>query len=134
VVVCGDAGGFVNAYTGEGIYYAMVTGELAALAATRAVAPAADPVEALGEYETRWRAEIGLELEDSVRIQRRLFGDSRLADWIIRAAASDRHLCRLFARVALGEADPRAHRFELAWRFLRAALRGRVPLAALRPR
>ena len=25
-LVCGDAGGFVNAYTGEGIYYAMVTG------------------------------------------------------------------------------------------------------------
>ena len=26
VLLCGDAGGFVNAYTGEGIYHAMVTG------------------------------------------------------------------------------------------------------------
>ena len=29
VLVAGDAGGFVNAYTAEGIYYAMVSGELA---------------------------------------------------------------------------------------------------------
>jgi geranylgeranyl reductase family protein len=43
-VVCGDAGGFVNAYTGEGIYYAMVTGEhagAAAMAALREGAPSA---------------------------------------------------------------------------------------------
>ena len=32
MLVAGDAGGFVNAYTGEGIYYAMVSGELAARA------------------------------------------------------------------------------------------------------
>lgn len=130
VVVCGDAGGFVNAYTGEGIYYAMVTGEHAARASTRALEPGADVAATLAGYETRWRTEIGQELADSVRIQRRLFADPRLADWIIRAASSDRRLCRLFARVALGETDIRRHRFELAWRFLRAALRGRVPLAA----
>ena len=32
VLVAGDAGGFVNAYTAEGIYYAMVSGDLAARA------------------------------------------------------------------------------------------------------
>src|SRR5262249_45189081 len=32
VLVAGDAGGFVNAFTAEGIYYAMVTGDLAAAA------------------------------------------------------------------------------------------------------
>ncbi len=130
VVVCGDAGGFVNAYTGEGIYYAMVTGEHAALAAARVLERGDGDAAALADYDARWRAEIGQELEDSVRIQRRLFADPRLADWVIRAASGDRKLCRLFARVALGEADIRRHRFELAWRFLWAALRGRVPLAA----
>src|SRR5262249_10698775 len=32
VLLAGDAGGFVNGFTAEGIYYAMVTGELAAAA------------------------------------------------------------------------------------------------------
>ena len=32
VLLAGDAGGFVNAVTAEGIYYAMVSGELAARA------------------------------------------------------------------------------------------------------
>ena len=112
------------------LFRSMVTGEHAALAAVRALESGNGVVATLAEYEARWRAEIGQELADSVRIQRRLFADPRLADWIIRAASSDRRLCRLFARVALGETDIRRHRFELAWRFLRAALRGRVPLAA----
>lgn len=134
VVVCGDAGGFVNAYTGEGIYYAMVTGEHAAVVAAETLERGDGDGAALADYDGHWRAEIGQELQDSVRIQRRLFADPRLADWIIRAASGDRKLCRLFARVALGEADIRRHRFELAWRFALAALRGRVPLAAVTSR
>ena len=79
----------------------------------------------LADYETRWRAEIGEELADSVRIQRRLFANPALADQIIRAAARDARLCRLFALVALGEANQRRHRAEMAWRFFVARLRGR---------
>jgi len=124
-LVCGDAGGFVNAYTGEGIYYAMVTGRHAGEVAADAVAAGDASAGRLAAYEARWRAEIGDELVDSVRIQRRLFANPALADAIIRAAALDSRLCRLFALVALGEASLRRHRRELAWRFLLAQLRAR---------
>jgi geranylgeranyl reductase family protein len=123
VLLAGDAGGFVNAYTGEGIYYAMVTGRYAGETAADVVTGRGDA--RLADYETRWRAEIGDELADSVRIQRRLFTNPALADAIIRAAALDARLCRLFALVALGEASLRRHRTELAWRFVLARLRGR---------
>ncbi len=123
VLLAGDAGGFVNAYTGEGIYYAMVTGRHAGEIAADVVTGGG--VARLADYETRWRAEIGDELADSVRIQRRLFTNPALADAIIRAAALDARLCRLFALVALGEASLRRHRTELAWRFLLARLRAR---------
>jgi geranylgeranyl reductase family protein len=125
VLVCGDAGGFVNAYTGEGIYYAMVTGQHAGAVAADALARGETTAAALAEYERRWRAEVGDELADSVRIQRRLFANPALADAIIRAAATDARLCRLFALVALGETPLRRHRLEIAWRFLLARLRGR---------
>jgi flavin-dependent dehydrogenase len=124
-LVCGDAGGFVNAYTGEGIYYAMVTGRHAGEVAADAVAARDCSVARLADYEARWREEIGDELAASVRIQRRLFSNPALADAIIRAAALDPRLCRLFALVALGEASLRRHRIEIAWRFLAAKLRGR---------
>jgi geranylgeranyl reductase family protein len=126
VLLCGDAGGFVNAYTGEGIYYAMATGEHAAVAAAEALASGHTDAGALAAYETRWRAEIGEELADSVRIQRRLFASPRLADAIIAAAAADRRLCRLFALVALGEEPLRRRRLEMAWRFALARLRRRL--------
>jgi geranylgeranyl reductase family protein len=126
VLVCGDAGGFVNAYTGEGIYYAMVTGEHAGATAVRALDRGDPRAPALAEYQVRWQAEIGDELRESVRIQRRLFAHPALADRIIRAAARDARLCRLFALVALGEAPLRAHRREMAWRFLLAAARERL--------
>jgi geranylgeranyl reductase family protein len=123
ILVCGDAGGFVNAYTGEGIYHAMVTGRHAGEVAADAVARRECSAARLADYEARWREEIGEELASSVRIQRRLFARPALADAIIRAAALDARLCRLFALVALGEASLRRHRLEIAWRFLAAKLR-----------
>ena len=125
ILLCGDAAGFVNAYTGEGIYYAMVTGRHAGEVAADAVARGECSAAGLAGYETRWRREIGDELADSVRIQRRLFASPALADAIIRAASVDARLCRLFALVALGEASLRRHRLEIAWRFFAAKLRGR---------
>lgn len=128
-MIVGDAGGFVNAYTGEGIYFAMVTGEHAGRTAADAVGAGDVSARALATYEQRWRDEIGHELVDSVRIQRRLFGDPSLLDRVIRAAALDRRLCRLFAAVALGEADPRKRKLELAWRFALASFRLRLKRA-----
>src|SRR4029077_12841099 len=74
VLLAGDAGGFVNAFTAEGIYYAMVSGDLAA----RAIV--ATPDGALGSrlvrcYRRGWNGEIGSELRDSVLVQRYLFAD-----------------------------------------------------------
>jgi geranylgeranyl reductase family protein len=123
VLVCGDAGGFVNAYTGEGIYYAMVSGQHAGEIAAEAVRHGDCSAAGLADYDRQWGAEIGQELMDSVRIQRRLFANPALADVIIRAAAGDGRLCRLFALVALGETSLRQHRLEMARRFFVARLR-----------
>lgn len=125
VLLAGDAAGFVNAYTGEGIYYAMVTGQLAAEVAASALAEGDISAARLAAYQVAWQREIGEELADSVRIQRRLFAHPRLVDRIVRAAAADRKLSRLFAAVALGEESLRRRKLELAARFLLALARPR---------
>jgi flavin-dependent dehydrogenase len=126
VLLCGDAGGFVNAYTGEGIYHAMVTGQHAGETAATAIERRDGSAAMLADYERRWQREIGEELRDSVRIQRRLFANPEMADRVIRAAAMDRTLCRLLARIALGEESLRRRKWSLTWRFTVAALRARL--------
>jgi geranylgeranyl reductase family protein len=85
VLFAGDAGGFVNAVTAEGIYYAMVSGELAgrALLTARGQAVGAGPV-----YDRLWRAEIGAELDDAVLLQRYLFSSHDRVARVVRGAAS----------------------------------------------
>jgi geranylgeranyl reductase family protein len=98
VLLAGDAGGFVNAVTAEGIYYAMVTGELAANAIR--TSPSASILAA--SYRRAWDYEIGAELRDSVRIQRYLFADARRIGQLIDGAHRERAVVGLMAGFVKG--------------------------------
>jgi geranylgeranyl reductase family protein len=87
VLLAGDAGGFVNGFSAEGIYYAMVTGELAASAVLAArEGRTIRPDRARRRYVRAWRAEIGAELRDSVLVQRYLFRTRERMEGVIAAA------------------------------------------------
>jgi flavin-dependent dehydrogenase len=102
VLLAGDAGGFVNAFTAEGIYYAMVSGELAAQSAIDAVkAKRFDRVQ-LASYDRAWGREIGDELRKSVHIQRLLLADPGRVDRMVLAASRNPALADLLARYATG--------------------------------
>jgi flavin-dependent dehydrogenase len=119
VLLAGDAGGFVNGFTAEGIYYAMVSGDLAA----RAVL--STPTDAIGtlarRYQRAVRREVGAELRDSVLIQRYLFADQRRIADVINGASEQQELTRLILDFAIGRLSYGA----LRWRML-----GRVPRLA----
>ena len=88
VLLAGDAGGFVNGFTAEGIYYAMVSGDLAADGdpATRRRERCAGLT---ARYAAACDAEMGQELRESVLIQRSLFADRRRIARVIKGAASE---------------------------------------------
>jgi flavin-dependent dehydrogenase len=121
VLFAGDAGGFVHAVTAEGIYYAMVSGALAAqaLADTRGRGVAA----AARLYERRWRAEIGQELRDAVRLQQYLFASPQRVARAIRGAGSRPALTTLVLAYAAGERTYHSLRRQLLLRFPMTALR-----------
>ena len=102
VLLAGDAGGFVNALTAEGIYYAMVSGELAARAALEAIRNGNFAGAQLRGYEFAWKQEIGDELANSVRLQKLLLADPTRIDRIVRAASRHPVLADLLARFATG--------------------------------
>jgi geranylgeranyl reductase family protein len=101
-LLCGDAGGFVNAFTAEGIYYAMVSGELAGRTAVDAIRAKDTSSTRLGLYEQAWKKEIGLDLSKSVSIQQLLMGDLGRVDRLVRRAQRSPVLAGLLARYATG--------------------------------
>jgi flavin-dependent dehydrogenase len=103
VLLAGDAGGFVNGFSAEGIYYAMVTGELAADAVLAARDRARiSPERARRHYVRAWRREIGAELRDSVLIQRYLFRTRARMDGVVAAANTRPEFSRWLVDYASG--------------------------------
>lgn len=58
-LVCGDAGGLTNPLTGEGIYYAMVSGEIAAHTIAHALENDLTQERALSVYQKEWMNDFG---------------------------------------------------------------------------
>lgn len=114
VMVIGDAGGFVNGFTAEGIYYAMVSGDLAAKAAA-----AGNPLA----FVRAWRREIGRELKDSVLVQRFLFRNPARIDAMVKGARAHRELARVVIDYAMGTRRYIAARRQLLLRFPLLAFR-----------
>jgi len=112
VLLAGDAGGFVNAVTAEGIYYAMVTGELAA----HAVRTAPVVSKMASRYRRACDYEIGAELRDSVRIQRYLFADSRRIGHLIDGAHRETRAVRLMIDFVSGSRSYRDLRRQILLR------------------
>lgn len=121
VLLAGDAGGFVNGFTAEGIYYAMVSGDLAARAIVQT--SAADWAGALARYTRACEAEMGRELRESVLIQRTLFADRRRIARVIGGVAAEPVLTRAILDFAMGR---------LPYAAVRRRLLMRAPLFALR--
>lgn len=124
VLVAGDAGGFVNAYTAEGIYYAMVTGDLAAGAILGAgPTHGRDPRDAARRYVRAWKREIGAELSDARLIQKYLFRDARRIAAVVGGAGEHRDLAQTIIAYAMGTITYAAARRRVVSRFPRTALR-----------
>src|SRR5258705_446404 len=99
MLVAGDAGGFVNAFSAEGIYYAMVSGDLAAASVAETLARR-QPANV--SYRARWNAEIGAELAEAVVLQRLMFEDARKIDALVEASAKRTPLVDAVPRWAPG--------------------------------
>ncbi|HEY2904743.1 MAG TPA: NAD(P)/FAD-dependent oxidoreductase [Vicinamibacterales bacterium] len=141
VLLAGDAGGFVNAFTAEGIYYAMVSGDLAARAIIDARRIGAGRADLAARYASACDEEIGAELRDSVLIQQYLFRDNTRIRAVIEAAPRSM-VTRLILDFAVGRMSYRELRrrlftrapglaARLAWELLRKKTWPRARAAAI---
>jgi len=70
VLVLGDAAGLVKPTTGGGIYYSLLSGDLAAETLAERLASDALDANALASYESAWRKRIGSELRWQLILRR----------------------------------------------------------------
>lgn len=96
VLLAGDAASLVNPITGEGIFYALLSGRLAAQAAVRA------PAAPLAGYRALLRAELGAHVR-STRWLARLAGTGPVLDHLVHAAARSPATSDLLADLAFGK-------------------------------
>jgi digeranylgeranylglycerophospholipid reductase len=77
IVIVGEAAGHIKATTCGGIYYGMLTGDIAADVLGQGLERDALGVGTLGAYEVRWRALLEQEIETGLKLRRsfKLVGD-----------------------------------------------------------
>jgi geranylgeranyl reductase family protein len=102
ILLAGDAAGFVNGFTAEGIYYAMVSGEHAGKTALEAIKNKNVSAEFLRRYDKACDAEVGEELRKSIVLQKRLLSHPNRIDSIVRVAIRSKPMRMLLARFAVG--------------------------------
>jgi flavin-dependent dehydrogenase len=96
ILLAGDAAALINPITGEGIYYALLSGRLAASAAVRS------PAAPLPGYRAMLHAALGGHLR-STRWLSLLAGRSGMLDHLVRAAAGSPATLELLADLAFGK-------------------------------
>ncbi|HJZ83506.1 MAG TPA: NAD(P)/FAD-dependent oxidoreductase [Pyrinomonadaceae bacterium] len=93
----GDAAGFADPVTGEGIYYAIRSAELFAAAYL-----AAEPLS----YEQKWRQDFGAELKRASQMRRRFYGNfwgAPFTDRMIEFARGHRGIRRVLGQLVAGD-------------------------------
>lgn len=103
VLLAGDAAGFVNGFTAEGIYYAMVSGEHAGRTALAALRSRNTSAEFLRRHDAACDAELGNELRKSVALQKRFYSDPDLINIAVRFARRNDRVRELITRFGTGQ-------------------------------
>ena len=96
-VLLGDAAGFADPVTGEGIYYALRSAELFADAYL-----AGEPLD----YEARWRADFGRDLQRASQMRRRFYGNfwgAPFTDRMIEFARGHRGIRKVLGELVAGD-------------------------------
>jgi geranylgeranyl reductase family protein len=100
LILAGDAAGWVDPFLGEGLAYAIRSGQLAAEAALEASARGDLSRRGLAAYGRLCRREFGRDLESALTLSRVAY---RWPGLFIRALASREHVLRNYLRVEAGQ-------------------------------
>jgi len=115
VILCGDAGGFINPVSGEGIYYAMSSGEIAAGVITEALEAGETDERFLSMYQKNWKNDFGKDIKLLLRSAKQRTKEN---EKIIELASRDEKLADMALGVLHGGLSIHEYRWKLIRRYL----------------
>jgi geranylgeranyl reductase family protein len=120
VLLCGDAAGFINSITGEGIYYAMASGEIAANVASDSIDSNDMSSEFLSKYQDIWYNKFGKDLKCLSRFNKMWGTDS---EKIVKLMSKDKKFAQLIIGVTGGRISISKYKIVLITRYIYALLK-----------
>ena len=121
VVLIGDAGGFINPLSGEGIYYAMTTGKIAGDVITEALEAEETNEQFLSRYQTIWKKGIGKDIDFLIRLAKRQ--KQKPSDKLFRIANRDKILGEIILGVAAGNLNLQENKHKLIRRYIYGSIK-----------
>ena len=126
LLLVGDAAGFINPLTGEGIYYAMVSGQIAAETIVEALEKRQTTEEFLSKYQTRWQKDFGKDIDLILQVVKR--GSMEYAEKVFKIASKDPILTDLMMGVITGQTSVQQQKWKIVRRFFYSSLKNRLHL------
>lgn len=99
VLIVGDAAGFINPLTGEGIYFAMTSGEIAAKVISDSLEANDTSENYLSKYQDLWKEDFGKDLKFYLASTKYMKNSS---EEIVRLASKDKKLASLILGIIHG--------------------------------
>lgn len=115
IILCGDAGGLINPATGEGIYHAMSSGEIAAKVITEALEAGDTQKKFLSKYETLWKNDFGKDIRIFLGASKQWGKDTEKA---VRLASKDKKFTEMALEVVTGNLSFQKCKWKLVRRLL----------------
>lgn len=126
LLLVGDAAGFINPLSGEGIYYAMASGKIAAELITEALEKNDTTEEFLSKYQRLWQKDFGKDIDRILKVVKR--GSVEYTERVIHIVSKDRELTDLMMGVITGELGVEEYKWKIVKRFFYSSLKHRLRL------
>ena len=126
VLLVGDAAGFVNPLSGEGIYYAMASGQIAAETIRESIEKRQTTQEFLSKYQTHWQKDFGKDIDLILKVIKR--GSVENTERIIKIASKDEILTNLMMGVITGEYSVQKYKWKIVRRAFYCSVKNRLRL------
>lgn len=126
LLLVGDAAGFINPLTGEGIYYAIVSGQIAATVIAEALEKQQTDEASLSKYQTQWQNDFGKDIKLILRVVKR--GSMEYAEKVFEIACKDPVLTNLMMDVITGQVSVQQYKWKIVRRYFSSSLKNRLHL------
>ncbi len=121
VILIGDAAGVINPLTGEGIYYAMSSGEIGANVISKALESENTSEAFISKYQTYWKKDFGKDLDlliSSFKVKQK-----QSTEKYFKMASKDKKLTELLIRSITGQISIKDNKWKIAKRIILGSIK-----------